>query len=82
MPNTTTQWAVLDISEGNNYGRILSTHESMEAAVAAEKLLRPATPTLTSVLHRLMSTVAQVEGDIGERVRFRASAERIPFGWT
>lgn len=80
-------WAVLDISEGGNYGRIRSVHDTKAAALAAldgaaerdlgerpedRYRLSSGRPAATqSAISDLMWDVGEVDGDVGDRVRYR-----------
>lgn len=73
--NTERTYAVLDIRGEQNYGRIVSLHSSGDDAREAcdAEIERQLGDALPNAIPHLMWTVAEVDGSVGERVRWRAS---------
>lgn len=69
----TTQWAVLDIRGEQNYGRIVSVHHAEDKAWdACEATIERQTAGMSNATTHLMWTVAQVDGNVGDRVGYKA----------
>lgn len=66
------RWAILDIAEGGNYGRVMSLHDTASAADAEmDRRFGPPVAALSGPLPRRMWAMKEVDGnaEVGQRIR-------------